>query len=122
MGVAPKSPQTLLWGEPEECLRQLDVVRVGYRLGADPHSLATSRRKPLERLPGGRRRAPLVAGHGGLRRAGAVGESALGETSAKAQLAHKHVWGIHIQYDTSSGIKPWPVEKLSAVPEPSVAR
>ncbi len=79
MGVAAERPQALLWRESEEKLSQFDVVRVGRRLGADSHSLATSHRKPLERLPGGRCGAALVAGHGGLRSTGPAREGTLGK-------------------------------------------
>src|SRR5881394_2013537 len=106
MGVAPKGPEALLWRESEEELGQLDVVWVGHRVGDDPYAPTTRHREPLKRLPGWRCRAPLIAGDRRLRRTRPPRKGALREAGAKTQLAHERVWGIHVGYDTSSGIDP----------------
>lgn len=95
VGVAPQGPEALLRREPEQKLGELDIVRLGHRFGADPQPLPARRREPLERLPGGRRDAALVAGDRRLRRAGPPREGALGEPGGKPQLAHERVGGLH---------------------------
>src|ERR1700754_1345585 len=60
--VAPQSLQPLAGGEPEEDFGELDVLAVRDGLAAEPQLPSAGGGEPLQRLPGRRRGAGLVAG------------------------------------------------------------
>jgi len=99
-GVASQRAQALQRGELEQRLSKPDVARIGPDLAGDRDSSAAGGDKPLQRLPGRRRNAPLVAGDRGLRGFRPACELALREPGGKPRLKDCLGWGFRLPFDT----------------------